>query len=128
MRRPTHRFSEGGNVRKTVITAAAIAAAVVGASAGPADAATPPHLNPHASISTRVHDLLGRMTLDEKIGQMDQIVVGALRAKSDPGDGTCNGGNDAQPQESCLQRVLVQYNVGSILSGGTDNPPQNTGR
>ena len=69
-----------------------------------------------------------RMTLAEKVGQMDQIVVGRLRATSDPGTGECNGGNDATPQPSCLRRVLVDFNVGSILSGGTDNPPDNTGR
>src|SRR4051794_1314074 len=99
-------------MRKTAMAAAALAAAVVGTSAGPADAATPPYLNPNASISTRVSDLLGRMTLQEKVGQMDQIVVGRLRAASDPADGECNGGNDTQPQPSCMQRVFGDYDVG----------------
>jgi beta-glucosidase len=39
-------------------------------------AGTPIYLNAHASIDGRVNDLLGRMTLEEKVGQMDQIVIG----------------------------------------------------
>ncbi|HEY7077061.1 MAG TPA: glycoside hydrolase family 3 N-terminal domain-containing protein [Solirubrobacteraceae bacterium] len=73
-------------------------------------------------------DLMSRMTLREKVGQMDQIVVGKLRDKTNPASGDCNGDNTTTLQPNCLQRVLVDYDVGSILSGGTDNPPGNTGR
>src|SRR4051794_3634305 len=123
-------------MRGLAVTAAAVSLAVsslvVGISAAPAAAdkgaqQQPPYMNPNAPISRRVDDLMRRMTLEEKVGQMDQIVVGRLRATSDPGTGECNGGNDAQLQQSCLRRVLVDYRVGSILSGGTDNPPDNTG-
>ena len=41
-------------------------------------------MNPHASIPARVHDLLRRMTLKEKVGQMDQIVVEVLRGPTNP--------------------------------------------
>jgi beta-glucosidase len=85
------------------------------------------YLNPHARVADRVDDLLGRMTLEEKIGQMDQIVVGKLRGPSNPSDGNCNGGNNDQLQPACLQKVLITDKTGSILSGGTDNPPDNTG-
>src|SRR5215204_6313733 len=123
-------------MRRLAVTAAAMSLAassiVVGNSAAPAAAdkggQQPPYMNPHLPIHRRVDDLMRRMTLEEKVGQMDQIVVGRLRATSDPGTGDCNGGNDATPQPSCLRRVLVDYRVGSILSGGTDNPPSNTGR
>src|SRR4051794_11417130 len=91
-------------------------------------AAQPVYKNAAAPIGARVNDLLSRMTLQEKVGQMDQIVVGRLRAASNPANGDCNGDNTTEPQPNCLQRVLVTYNVGSILSGGTDNPPDNTGR
>src|SRR4029078_7099092 len=40
--------------------------------AGGAGGATPPYLDPSLPVATRVADLLGRMTLDEKIGQMTQ--------------------------------------------------------
>jgi beta-glucosidase len=119
-----------------VATSLAAACVLVGTSTAPAAPATraalqtapPPYMNANLPIRRRVNDLLGRMTLQEKVGQMDQIVVGRLRATSDPSNGECNGGNDATLQASCLRRVLVDYNVGSILSGGTDNPPDNTGR
>src|SRR5919197_1677066 len=114
-----------------------VLAAVFTASAAPArsrhhpragHSSSPPYMDASLPIGARVRDLMSRMTLQEKVGQMDQIVLGRLRAASDPGNGDCNGDNTTQLQPSCLQRVLVTYNVGSILSGGTDNPPDNTGR
>ena len=60
-------------------------------------------MDPSASIPARVHDLLGRMTLKEKVGQMDQAVVGLLRDKTNPANGVCNGDNTSQPQPNCLQ-------------------------
>jgi beta-glucosidase len=70
------------------------------------------------------------MTLEEKVGQMDQIVIGKLRDTAAPVNGDCNnaGGNNDPLQASCLQRVLIDYHTGSILSGGTDNPADNTGK
>jgi beta-glucosidase len=85
------------------------------------------YLDPHARTADRVNDLLGRMTLAEKIGQMDQIVLGKLRGPSNPSDGNCNGGNADSLQPACLQKVLISDHTGSILSGGTDNPSDNTG-
>ncbi|MFW6153683.1 MAG: glycoside hydrolase family 3 N-terminal domain-containing protein [Planctomycetota bacterium] len=43
---------------------------------------TPRYKDPHASLDQRVDDLLGRMTLDEKVGQMLQ-----LDGRKDPQDG-----------------------------------------
>jgi beta-glucosidase len=93
-------------------------------------AGQPRYLDARASIKDRVDDLLRRMTLAEKVGQMDQIVVGELRDTSPPANGDCNnaGGNNDPLQIPCLQRVLIEYHTGSILSGGTDNPVDNTGR
>ena len=81
-----------------------------------------------ASVSSRVESLLGRMTLAEKVGQMDQIVIGKLKAASEPANGDCNGGNNDPLQPACLQKVLITDKTGSILAGGTDNPKDNTGR
>jgi beta-glucosidase len=101
-------------------------AITVGAAPG---AGGPRYLDAQAPIKERVNDLLGRMTLAEKVGQMDQIVIGKLRAPTEPANGDCNnsGGNDDPLQTSCLQRTLIDYKTGSILSGGTDNPADNTG-
>src|SRR5215218_2276095 len=93
-----------------------------------ASAAGPRYLDPKASVPARVKDLLRRMTLEEKVGQMDQIVLGKLRAPSPPANGDCNGGNNDPLQPVCLQKVLIDEHTGSILSGGTDNPKDNTGR
>jgi len=106
--------------------AVAAAVAVIGATSGTA-APRVIYMDPSASIPARVHDLLGRMTLKEKVGQMDQAVVGLLRDKTNPTNGVCNGDNTSQPQPNCLQSVLITDATGSVLSGGTDNPPGNTG-
>jgi beta-glucosidase len=100
-----------------------------GASAAPETDSTH-YLNSHAPIPARVEDLLRRMTLPEKIGQMDQIVTGALRDSTNPADGNCrnSGGNADELQVNCLDAVLIKNFTGSILAGGTDNPPNNTGK
>jgi beta-glucosidase len=120
-------------LRRICIALAAIlvaaASVVVGVTSGAARAPVT-YMNPHASTQARVNDLLRRMTLKEKVGQMDQIVVQVLRAKSPPADGNCpsSSTNDDPLQPACLQTVLINNDTGSILSGGTDNPAQNTGK
>jgi beta-glucosidase len=108
---------------------AALVVATLAVTAAPG-AGQPVYLNAHASIPARVNDLLHRMTLEEKVGQMDQIVIGKLRDTTSPANGDCNnaGGNNDPLQPTCLQRTLIDYKTGSILSGGTDNPANNTGR
>jgi beta-glucosidase len=108
--------------------AALVAATPAGAATPWVDALT--YLDPRAPVSSRVEDLLRRMTLPEKIGQMDQIVTGALRDSTNPADGNCrnSGGNNDPLQPNCLENVLVRHHTGSILAGGTDNPIGNTGK
>ena len=60
-----------------VVLLAALVVATLTVTAAPG-AGQPLYLNSHASIPARVNDLLHRMTLQEKVGQMDQIVVGKL--------------------------------------------------
>jgi beta-glucosidase len=112
-----------------VVLLAALVVATLAAATAPG-AGQPVYLNSHASIPARVNDLLHRMTLQEKVGQMDQIVIGKLRDTTSPANGDCNnaGGNNDPLQTTCLQRTLIDYQTGSILSGGTDNPVNNTGR
>ena len=83
---------------------AALAAASGPVSAAPVARATPLYLDAAAPVAARVEDLLGRMTLAEKVGQMDQIVVGELRDKTDPANGNCTnaGGNTDPLQPNCL--------------------------
>ncbi|HEV7979179.1 MAG TPA: glycoside hydrolase family 3 N-terminal domain-containing protein [Amycolatopsis sp.] len=69
------------------------------ASAAPA----PVYKNPHASVSARVNDLLGRMSLDDKIGQMTQA-----------------------ERQAATPAQAAQAKLGSILSGGGSVPTPNT--
>ncbi|MEU8234299.1 glycoside hydrolase family 3 N-terminal domain-containing protein [Actinoplanes sp. NPDC048967] len=92
---------------RTALRAALCAATTVTALTAfgppPASAAVLPYQDPALPVATRVTDLLARMTLDDKIGQMTQ----AERAVISPAQ-------------------LTQYRVGSVLSGGGSGPAQNT--
>jgi beta-glucosidase len=70
--------------------------------AGPVDTNVPPYLNPTNSVAVRVDDLMSRMSLDEKIGQMCQAENGSV---------TPAGVADAF--------------MGSVLSGGGGRPFNN---
>ncbi|PJE95346.1 glycosyl hydrolase [Streptomyces carminius] len=63
-----------------------------------------PYQNAKLPVRKRVADLLSRMTLDEKIGQMTQAERGALETQDD----------------------IAGYELGSLLSGGGSNPAPNT--
>jgi beta-glucosidase len=63
-----------------------------------------PYLNAALAVDQRVADLLGRMTLAEKVGQMTQAERQALGASGE----------------------IAAYNLGSLLSGGGSTPTPNT--
>ncbi|MGP4045239.1 glycoside hydrolase family 3 N-terminal domain-containing protein [Streptomyces sp. 2A115] len=63
-----------------------------------------PYLDPKLPIKKRVADLLSRMTLEEKAGQMTQAERGALASQDD----------------------ITTYALGSVLSGGGSTPTPNT--
>ncbi len=132
MRRNAGMRGWGRVIRRVTIPTAALSVVALVAVTPSASAAPkkPLYLNSNAAIPARVEDLLHRMTLAEKIGQMDQIVVGRLRDKTNPANGDCNnaGGNNDPLQPNCLQAVLIDNFTGSILAGGTDNPISNTGQ
>jgi beta-glucosidase len=87
------------------LTTAALAAAglVAVAAASPAAADHLPYHDPALPVADRVADLLGRMSLDDKIGQMTQ----AERASITPAE-------------------VTSHRIGSILSGGGSAPSPNT--
>lgn len=89
-----------GRLAITVLTVALVttSGAVAAGDTGPA------YLDGHRSVKDRVDDLLKRMTLDEKIGQMTQI---ERQAPANPAD-------------------IATYGIGSILSGGGSVPTPNT--
>jgi beta-glucosidase len=83
------------------------------------------YLDPNLPIAARVSDLLGRMTLAEKIGQMVQIEVTQV---TDPTSNCNSQGGFNLPNPVCEQRIFVGDDVGSILAGGTDIPVDTTGQ
>jgi beta-glucosidase len=109
--RTSHRFTLGAAA--TALVAAALtsgagpALAGTGGTGNPgsAPAGTLPYQNPRLPVATRVADLLSRMTLAEKIGQMTQAERGA--ATSDP-------------------TLVAAGLLGSLLSGGGSTPASNT--
>src|SRR5690242_11821957 len=105
-----------------VILLAALVIAILAVSAAPG-AGRPLYMNSHASINARVNNLLHRMTLEEKVGQMDQQLVDNLTGPS----GACGSQGWAQLNASCMKTWLVDNKTGSLLAGGTDNPPDTTG-
>jgi beta-glucosidase len=56
---------------------------------------------------------------------MDQQLVDNL---TDPVSAKCNTGTFGMPNPDCEKKVLVDQHVGSVLAGGTDNPPDTTGK
>jgi beta-glucosidase len=64
-----------------------------------------PYLDRRRPVSARVRDLVGRMTLEEKVGQMTQAERGAVFDNQDR---------------------ITQWQLGSVLSGGGSTPPENT--
>ena len=59
--------------------------------------------DPSQSIDLRVDDLLARMTMEEKIGQMTQVEKNSVKLEE-----------------------IGKFFVGSVLSGGGGSPPENT--
>ena len=69
-------------------------------------------------IDVRVEDLLARMTLDEKIGQMTQVNATRLMGSGEWDRGPLN--------DAWVARTLSTLHVGSVLSGGGAAPVPNT--
>ncbi len=63
-----------------------------------------PYRDASLSIDVRVEDLLGRMTTNEKIGQLALVEKNSIKDTSD----------------------IAKYGIGALLSGGGGNPDQNT--
>ena len=83
------------------------------------------YLTASLPVQARVADLLGRMTLPEKIGQMVQIEATQVTDKTS--DCTSQSGFNL-PNPTCEQKIFVDDHAGSILAGGTDIPIDTTGK
>jgi beta-glucosidase len=110
-------------VRRVALTGAALIAVLTMATAASASE-QPAYTDSHRSVDNRVEDLLGRMTLPEKIGQMVQIEVTQV---TDTNNACTSQGGFNLPNPVCEQKIFIDNNVGSILAGGTDIPVDTTG-
>jgi beta-glucosidase len=92
-------------IRATLATGVLVAALLPAGAAPAAEERAMPYKQASLPVKTRVHDLLGRMTLEEKVGQMTQAERGAV---------------DADPAQ------VTEWKLGSLLSGGGSTPTPNT--
>ena len=83
------------------------------------------YLDSGLSVPARVADLLGQMTLAEKIGQMVQIEVTQV---TDTSNSCTSTGGFNLPNPVCEQKIFIANDVGSVLAGATDIPPDTTGK
>jgi beta-glucosidase len=88
---------------RAAVTAVLLVAIAGSAPIRPAFAAPPPYQDPSLPVADRVADLLPRMSLDEKLGQMTQAERGGV------------SGAD-----------VTGFRLGSLLSGGGSAPSPNT--
>ncbi|AKU14675.1 glycoside hydrolase family 3 protein [Luteipulveratus mongoliensis] len=103
IRRPAGKLAISVALAALAITPVVPSAMAKAPDRTPTAAAKLPYQNASLPVSKRVADLLGRMTLDEKIGQMTQAERGAV---------------DADPSKIGT--------LGSLLSGGGSVPTPNT--
>ncbi|MEO3825747.1 glycoside hydrolase family 3 N-terminal domain-containing protein [Actinomadura sp. B10D3] len=107
MRHP-HRRVIATRIGRTLVAFATIAALPSAIAVQPALAEAPQqaaYLNPRLPVAKRVSDLLGRMTLEEKVGQMTQAERGAIDGDRDQ---------------------ITGLALGSVLSGGGSVPADNS--
>src|SRR5918912_879599 len=62
---------------------------------------------PPRDYTQRIEDLLKRMTLEEKVGQMTQLAIGMIVSGRD---------QDVRIDPAKLDKAIVKYGVGSILN------------
>jgi beta-glucosidase len=107
-----------GPGRLGLLTTAALIVALLVSGAGSASAG-PVYLDQSRPVNDRVEDLLGQMTLAEKVGQMDQILITHVTTRaSSPACPGCFG----DPDPAGMHFVLIDNQAGSLLAGGADMP------
>jgi beta-glucosidase len=110
--RPNHTASEAKSINTTLSTTDAAANVTNDPPTVVIDAHGFPYLDASLPIAQRVSDLMSRMSLAEKVGQMTQA------DKSMFTDSSTTSGNSIDNLRAWL--------LGSVLSGGGDTPTPNT--
>jgi beta-glucosidase len=124
----------GGHARRSVLVALTVVVTTVAIvlpglagdrSAAASAPAAAPWLAAGMPMSARVNALLAAMTLEEKVGQMDQQLVTTL---TDADSTRCGDNGFNMPNAACMQQILIDQHVGSVLAGGTNNPVDTAGQ
>src|SRR5215469_12872527 len=110
-------------MRRAALAGAALIAVLTMATAASASGQAP-YLDPQRSVQDRVEDLLERMTLPEKVGQMVQIEVTQV---TDTNNSCTSQGGFNLPNPVCEQKIFIDNDAGSILAGATDIPIDTAG-
>lgn len=76
---------------------------------------TPIYKNPQASLDERVEDLLSRMTIEEKIGQMSQLDFSTINKDDAP---------IITLDEEKARKMILNHHVGSFMNGEAVPPQQ----
>jgi beta-glucosidase len=105
-------------VRAGFAATLALGTLAIGTSAATAQARLPAYRSAAAPVANRVADLLKRMTLEEKVGQMAVFNITGIQGDCEWSGGALN--------EACMKQILVDSKIGNILSGGGTSPEQNT--
>ncbi|MDX6230476.1 MAG: beta-glucosidase [Frankiales bacterium] len=108
-----------------VVGALSLSIPAMAGQVGATTASSRPWMDAGKPVAVRVQSLLHAMTLPEKVGQMDQQLVDNVT--TDLGQTNCGGSGFSMPNTACMHSVLVDNFTGSVLAGGTDNPPDTTG-
>jgi beta-glucosidase len=74
------------------------------------------YLDPESPINERVNDLLGRMTIEEKVGQMTQLNITLINQTG------VQRNVDLDPQKA--KELLTNHHIGSFLNGEAVPPEQ----
>ncbi|HEY7488364.1 MAG TPA: glycoside hydrolase family 3 N-terminal domain-containing protein [Streptosporangiaceae bacterium] len=105
-------------VRLGVAAVLALAALTIGTTAATAQSRLPTYRVASAPVGDRVSDLVKRMTLEEKVGQMATFNITGIQGDCEWSGGALN--------ETCMQQTFVDSKIGNMLSGGGATPPTNT--
>ena len=102
---------------KSMTSLLAIATAALGLHSCSSPASSQRAIAEDKDVEAQVEQLLGKLTLDEKIGQMCELTIDVIADLSKPEHFTFN--------EEALEQVFKKYKVGSILNvpTGTAIPP-----